>query len=917
MHMRLHAEILALYRNQICCAIILALTSMAGVASGSTGGGEEKAASGGESTEVPAEEMPSTTVDFHRDIRPLLSDRCFACHGPDAEDRQAGLRIDDYDSLTEDRGGYQVVVPGDAKQSELVRRITSQEEWEVMPPPEMGKPLSAEQQAMIRRWVEEGAAWEQHWAYVEPVRVPTPELPSGLSKQASNWIDHFIFDQIEKAGGKPSEPADTTTLMRRLAFDLTGLPPTPDQLKKSQAAGWQRDGLERFVEELLATPEFGERMASYWLDLVRYADTVGYHGDQEHNISPYRDYVINALNDNLPFDRFTVEQIAGDLLEDPTEEQIVATGYNRLLQTTHEGGLQPKEYRTIYAADRVRNISAVWMGATVGCAQCHDHKYDPYTARDFYALSAFFADVDDEQHFDSGTNALPTSREPEIPVFDRVQRQEMQQLRKQLEYLEHRLDQPQEKVSAATPSPSGDSASESIDPGRQATKLVATASSEEVANAGSGSSQPISGEAKRDEIEKRIAGVKQRIEELESERRISMITKATEPRTVRFLPRGNWMDESGDVMQPAVPEFLNQMYPVRADEQASDERLTRLDLARWLVDAERGAGLLTARVFVNRLWMLMFGSGLSTSVEDFGGQGQAPSHPRLLDRLAIEFVRSGWDIKHMVRLMATSATYQQSSLESDWHRDNDPNNRLYARQNRFRLPAEMVRDTALAASGLLVRSVGGASVKPYQPKGYYRHLNFPKRAYEESQGNGQWRRGVYVHWQRQFLHPMMSAFDAPRREECTAQRAESNTPLAALTWLNDPSFVEAARGLAIRLLHESNSETAGDGVGAISSADDKTATARDDDLIERVFYRVTSRRPDANEVQMLQRLLNEARQEFADASEARAFLQVGHFDVLAEDQTRLAVGDLSPQTAAAWTTVARAVLNLNEAYTRN
>src|SRR5262245_42094523 len=458
-------------------------------------------------------------------------------------------------------------------------------------------------------------------------------------------------------------------------------------------------------------------MATYWLDLVRYADTVGYHGDQDHHATPYRDYVIDAFNLNLPFDQFTREQLAGDLLPNPTTDQKIATCYNRLLQTSHEGGVQPKEYLAIYAADRVRNLSAVWMGATVGCAQCHDHKFDPYTSRDFYSLAAFFADVDEERHLrGGGSDTVPTKRPPEIPVHTKRERQRLADFDARIADLEKRPADDEQKKQLAALTKQRDSL-------RKATRLV-------------------------------------------------MVTQAVTPRTVRILPRGNWLDESGPVVDPAVPAFLGKL--------PADRRATRLDLANWLTDAKAGAGGLTARVFVNRLWYLCFGVGLSKSLEDFGGQGEPPVYPELLDNLAVEFVESGWDVKHMVKLIVTSRSYRQASLESPALRDRDPENRLYARQGRWRLPAEMVRDNALAASGLLVVDVGGGVAKPYQPAGYYRHLNFPKREYVSDTDVRQWRRGVYVHWQRQYLHPMLRAFDAPVREECTAQRPRSNTPLAAL-----------------------------------------------------------------------------------------------------------------------------------------
>lgn len=754
-------------------------------------------------------------VDFNRDIRPLLSNNCFQCHGPDAETREAELRLD-----VEDEAKAYAIIPGDLD-SELLRRITSTDADEVMPPPDSGKQLSEKQVAMLQSWIQEGAKWSPHWAYVPPRRSEIPAVSSRV--ETRNWIDHFIAARVEQAALEMSPEADSVTLARRLYFDLTGLPPTSDDVH-ALASDDGPHAYESLVDRLLDSPHFGERMAIYWLDLVRYADTVGYHGDQDQNISPYRDYVIDAFNRDLPFDQFTREQLAGDLIQDHTIDQLIATGYNRMLQTSHEGGVQPREYLSIYQADRVRNLSAVWMGGTLGCAQCHDHKYDPYTAADFYSMAAFFADIDEEQHFKKGTNSLPTARPPEIDVLGRPQRERLEELDREIARIQAR-----DATADQTP----------------------------------------------------------RLEELEAERkwlnkqhRRTMITAALkQPRTVRLLPRGNWLDESGPVMQPAVPTFLGRI----ADGDGT--RPSRLDLANWLVDPERGHGLFTARVMVNRVWYLMFGQGLCESLDDFGAQGKPPVHPELLDNLAIEFVEGGWSVKSIIKLMVMSRTYRQSSAGNPSSRERDPQNRLFARQSRYRLPAEMIRDTALSVSGLLVDEYGGASVKPYQPLGYYRHLNFPQRRYAHHGDERQWRRGVYVHWQRQYLHPMLKAFDAPSREECTARRPRSNTPLAALVLLNDPTFIEAARGLAQRLLVHGHSD--------IQRMDD-------------AFEIVVSRKPSDVERTALLKLLAASRAQFVNTDRAESFLAIGERQHESHE----------PAELAAWTAVSRAILNLSEATTR-
>ncbi|MCA9300348.1 MAG: DUF1549 domain-containing protein, partial [Phycisphaerales bacterium] len=574
-----------------------------------------------------------------------------------------------------------------------------------MPPLEAHNDLDEDQIEILGRWIEQGAAYAPHWAYVPPAPTPVPEVADDSWPRAD--IDRYILARLEAEDLAPAPDADRATLLRRLTLDLTGLPPTVEDLDAFLAIDTP-DAIDEVVDRLLASPAFAERMAMLWLDLVRYADTVGYHGDQEHRASLYRDWVIWAFDEDMPFDEFTIAQIAGDLVETPTDETRIASCYNRLIQTSHEGGVQMKEYAAIYAADRVSNLSEVWMGATMGCAQCHDHKYDPYTAHDFYAMAAFFADIDDLEHLKNGGNApnsTPTNRFPEVDLLSPLDRERRAVL------------------------------------------------------------QALLDEASEDEA----PAIRARLDAI-TPRRV-MVTRAAEPRVTRLLPRGNWLDESGPVVNAAIPAFLGDL--------SLDRRASRLDLARWLVDAEHGAGLLTARVMVNRLWAMLHGEGLCPSLDDFGGQGQPPTHLELLDALAIDFA-SDWDVKRLVRTLVTTRTYGLSSVASPEMRRRDPLNHLFARQTTRRVQAETVRDIALHLGGLLVDHLGGESVKPYQPRGYYQHLNFPPREYEPHLDERQWRRGVYVHWQRQFVHPTFKAFDAPTRESCIAKRATSNTPLAAL-----------------------------------------------------------------------------------------------------------------------------------------
>lgn len=792
-----------------------------------------------------AERIP----DFNRDIRPLLSHNCFACHGPDEHDRRGGLRLDDRDAaVAELDSSSRAIVPGHPEESELVARLHETDPDVVMPPPESNHVLTAEQKQLLAAWIAAGAPYAPHWAYVGPRRHGPPAV-----KDASwpiNWIDPLVLARLEAEGIAPAHDADPLTLMRRANFDLTGLPPSPAEVEE-YLADLRPDRYERLVDRLLGSCRYAERLAAWWLDIVRYADTVGYHGDQPHNISPYRDWVIKAFLDDVPFDRFTELQLAGDLVgpragEHP-EDPVLASGYNRLLQTTHEGGLQAKEYRAIYQADRIRNVSGAWMGATVGCAQCHDHKYDPYTARDFHTLGAFFADIDDEKHLENAgfskqnLNALPTIRSPEVQIVGPFDRPGAEQLDAEIQSLHSRLPALVLPPRAQPVEPEPDS-------------LVAD----------------------RRQLDERKA----RRKTLD---RTLMVTKAlAEPRTVRILPRGNWMDDSGAVVEPAIPAFLGTI--------PGPGRATRADLARWLIApvTDGGIGEFTARVTANRLWAILFGAGLCRSAGDFGGQGELPDHPELLDELALEFMERGWSIRELVRTIVTSRTYRMSSAASPELLARDPDNRLLARQGRWRLPAENIRDTALAASGLLVERLGGESVHPYQPAGYYQHLNFPAREYSSDKDDRQWRRGLYVHWQRMFLHPQLLAFDAPTREECTSTRMRSNTPKAALVLLNDPTFVEAARNLAER---------------AIKDGGDS-----DDDRLAFLWKRTLSRGPDATELLIAKGLLDRRRADYAANPQAAA-------DLLAVGVAPRAEG-LDDRDLAAWAATARAVLNLHEAIAR-
>jgi hypothetical protein len=767
-----------------------------------------------------------SAVDFNRDIRPILSDKCFSCHGPDNETREAELRLDQRLAAIARRDEHPAIEPGSPSKSLLIGRITSKDESEVMPPPDSLKVLTTTEIRLLTQWIADGAPYDEHWTFG---RLERPSVPVMGDGEGTNPVDQFLREYWRDNGVSQNTPADPLTQVRRLSFDLLGLPPTHEQIQRYQQEP-TADTWRAIVDAMLDSPHYGERMAVYWLDLVRYADTVGYHGDQEHAITPYRDYVIQAFNDNKPFDEFTTEQLAGDLLPEPTNEQLIASGYNRLLQTSHEGGVQKQEYLTKYSADRVRNLSAVWLGATVGCAECHDHKYDPYTQRDFYRLAAFFADLDDLKSFQGG-NTLPTKREPEIEVLSPID-----------------------------------------------LALIATVE-QQIQQLKSGKSD-ITGDAPNDvENNAQLATLEARKLELLGRKRRTMISHAVEPRVTRILERGDWMDTSGLEVQPGTPKFMTPAVSVNG-------RATRLDLARWLTAPDHPQ---TARVLTNRLWYLFFGAGLSANLDDSGAQGDAPVTPELVDWLAADLISSGWDVKQTIKLIVTSNAYQMSSIPSPKAIGRDPKNRLFTHQNRFRLSAEFIRDNALQVSGLLNIELGGESSRPYQPAGYYAHLNFPTRKYASDATPRQFRRGVYVHWQRQFLHPMLRAFDAPTREECTAGRSRSNTPLAALTLLNDPTFVEAARGLANLTLCE----------GDLGNSE----------RIGWMWNRVLGRVPDQHETEMLLAYYQQTKERIGKSpGTATEILSIG---ISPRNES------IDSVELAVWTSVARAILNLNETITRN
>jgi len=1029
-------------------------------------------------------------VSFDREIRPILSNNCFACHGPDEKQRQTDFHFDTEQGAFVQGG---IIVPGQAAKSELIRRITSPDLRERMPPVDSGHSLTDKQIALLRRWIDEGARWNTHWAYTPPTRREPPETLR--TDWARNSIDQFILARLEQEGLRPSPEADKATLLRRVTYDLTGLPATLAEID-AFVADRSPDAYEKRVDALLHSPRYGERMAMAWLDAARYADSHGYHIDSLRGMWPWRDWVISAFNRNLPFDQFAVEQLAGDLLPNATRDQKVASGFNRNHMINFEGGAIAEEYQVEYVMDRVEATSSTFMGLTMGCARCHTHKFDPISHKEFYQFYAFFNNVP-ERGLDGRTgNAAPL-----LPLPTQAQQQRLDELddaiRERERAVADTIVQPQqdewEKSVAQTFTPietEGLTAQYDLDSsfadlsgrfqhgrtiigdptfdagriGRAATfdgdtevsfgnvgafdrtdsfsvaawirgrgklPMVALAKIDEhaarrrgyelgfddvvlsgvqrwsarvtvalvsdgperslqirtrdrvrfgdwshvaVTYDGSGKAsglriyldgklsetevvrdtlgdsmaneaplrvgskaigKPFNGQiddlrfysrtltpaqiegiaihgvprtlvsgvvARRTPAEaadvreyfltyvapeplrranselKQLRAQKQAFE-LEIPSAMVMGELAT-PRETFVLARGDYRNKTEKV-QPGVPAMLPPL--------PKDAPLNRLTLARWLVDPRHP---LTSRVAVNRFWQMYFGTGIVKTQEDFGVQGEPPMHPELLDWLATEFVGTGWDIRAMQRLIVTSATYRQSSVVTPPLLEKDPENRLLARGPRVRLPAEMIRDTALAASGLLNGEIGGPSVFPYQPGGLWEEMAFGEgftvQAYEQSHGKDLYRRGLYTFWKRTVPPASMATFDAPDREKCTARRVLTNTPLQALVLLNDPTYVEAARALAERAALEGGSGE----------------TAR----IEYAFRLATARRPAAREVAVLRGLLEKQRTAFRrDRQAAEKLLSVGE----SSRRTRMDAAEL-----AAWTMVATTILNLDETITR-
>ena len=918
-------------------------------------------------------------IDFNRQIRPILSNNCFRCHGPDAEDRKGGskklggMRLDTFEGATTDHNGTRGFAPGKPSDSEAWHRMTSTDEDEVMPPPEAGKPLSAEDQALIKAWIEAGAKYEKHWSYTVP---QSPAIPK---TEASDWakspIDHFVYKALAERGLKPAPTADRYTLIRRLALDLTGLPPSIEEVD-AFVNSTDPHAYEKLIDRYLADPAYGERWARIWLDLARYADSAGYADDPPRVIWRFRDWVINALNDNKPYDEFTIEQLAGDLLPEPTDEQLVATAFHRNTLTNNEGGTNDEEFRNVAVVDRVNTTMQVWMGTTMACAQCHTHKYDPITHEEYFQFFAFFNNTEDSDKKDerptlvsftpeleakrsqlqaeiasvkkqmadekAKTAASPTAFDRTGPVAIRYLRvQALQNVWLHLAEVEAFVGEENVALKGTATQSStayNGPAKLAIDGNRDGdhSKGSVTHTNQEnnpwieidLGNAQAldkvtiwnrtdggtadrltkfrfigldadrkpvwvksfdGSPKPSASspvpktfesffepdkaalvafqdspdgktanplQDKLKKLEKQLAGVKGVTVLIMRE------LPANKQRETHIQIRGNFMAK-GDKVEKGLPAAFHPL--------PDDAPKNRLSLAKWLVDDKNP---LIPRVTANRYWEVLFGTGLVRTSEEFGMQGEMPTHPELLDWLACELRDGGWDTKALIKTIVSSATYQQDSRITPEKEAKDPFNYWLSRGPRFRISAEMIRDQSLAVSGLLSRKMHGPSVKPYRPNLGLRAAFGGSTDWKTSEGEDQYRRGIYTFWQRSMPYPSMAAFDAPSREVCNVRRIRTNTPLQALVSMNDPVYIEAARKLAHRMLNEGGATAA-----------------------ERVSYGFRlclARAPSDAELSRMLQLVDDARARYTQSP---------------EDAKAFSTGD---PNFAAWTLLGNVMLNLGE-----
>ncbi|SMD45285.1 Planctomycete cytochrome C [Aquiflexum balticum DSM 16537] len=745
------------------------------------------------SSEISFGEGEQLSYNFH--IRPILSDKCFACHGPDANKQEAGLRLDvpetAFAAMKESPGKF-AIIPNDIDGSELYHRIVSTDPNELMPPPESNLSLTQEEIGLIKKWIEQGAQYEPHWAFVSPKKAALPKVKD--EEWTRNEIDYFTLAKMNKLGLDPNDQAEKHELLKRVSLDLTGLPPTPEMISAFEKDN-SPEAYEKALDKIMNLPTFGEKMAVLWMDISRYSDSYGYQDDNIRTQWPYRDWVIHAFNKNIPYDQFITWQLAGDMLPNATKEQILATAFNRNHKYTEEGGVIPEEYRVEYVLDKSNTFSKGILGITMECAQCHDHKYDPISQQNFYEMFAFFNNTPEKGYEGDVSQSKPAK----TPILW-IEREDINEL---LTFINH----------------------------QDTSKLM-----------------------------------------------VSVMEELDTLRTTYILNRGLY-DARTTPVSPGTPESIFS-FPDNLPKN-------RLGLAQWTVDKNNP---LTARVFVNLMWQEIFGIGIVKSTGDFGMQGDLPSHPELLDWLAVDFMENDWDIKRLLKKIMTSATYMQSSKVTKKHLNTDPDNVYLARSPRLRLPAENIRDLVLASSGLLVPEIGGPSVKPYQPEGLWEAATSGRgelKTYKQDQGEKLYRRGLYTFIKLTSPPPMPIIFDGSNRDQCEVNRGRTNTPLQALVMMNDPLVMEASRVLASQLTEkESDPETA----------------------IEEAFKRILCRAPNPKEMEILSGYFEDELSRFSkDQESADALLRMGEYPIKEEK--------ITPDTAAMMQVIL-AMYNLEEAITK-
>jgi len=741
------------------------------------------------------EETIPEIVSYNFDIRPIFSDKCFACHGPDANKRQAKLRLDvaevAFKALEENPSAH-ALVPGNPEESQVFVRITSEDSTVRMPPPESNLLLSDREIKLIEKWIQQGAKYEPHWAFIPPEKQSIPTVKN--TAWPRNEIDYFILQKQEEKGLEPNDEADKERLLKRVCLDVTGLPPSIEMMD-DYLNNPNDDEYVKMVDQLLQNPAYGEKMAVHWMDVARFADSHGFQDDSYRSQWPWRDWVIHAFNRNMPYDQFVTWQLAGDLMPDATREQVLATGFNRNHKITEEGGIIDEEYRVMYVTDRTDMLGKALLGVTIECARCHDHKYDPFSQKEYYQLFGFFNNVK-EVGIESVVGGPETyAKKPFIEISN-------EEVNGILDF----INKP------------------------DTNKLI-----------------------------------------------VSVMGDLDSIRKTHVLIRGAY-DVPGEEVQPGTPKAIlpfNSQYPKN-----------RLGLAKWLFDKKNP---LTARVFVNQIWQEFFGRGLVRTSGDFGMQGELPSHPALLDWLAVDFMYHGWDIRRLVKQIVTSATYRQSAMVTDKKYRSDPENILLARSPRARVDAEFIRDVVLASSGLLVKKIGGPSVKPYQPDGLWEGATSGRgilSVYKQDHGEALYRRGLYTFVKRTVPPPTMGIFDASNRDQCEVRRLRTNTPLQALMMMNDPTVLEAARVLAAKLLTED------------SQVKDK---------ISKAFRLIICRKPNDKEVDVLNKYYLDELKNMNDKT-ATDLLSVGEYPL---------PDNMDRSSLAVMMEVVSAIYNLEEAITKS